>query len=686
MKIAGSPKYQMVYTTTRLFYVHKSGERKMRVTARMELRKELVGGFRLFLASILTVFFILSADAFCYASSLSLQWDAESDPSVTGYKVYYQEDSSSQPFQGLAPIDVNNQTTATISGLDPAHAYYFAVTAYNASGVESSYSNIANIPEMTPPTVSLGSPASNTTVSGTVSVAASASDNVGVTKVEYYVNGVLQATDTSAPYVYSWNTSALASGSYTLLAKAYDAAGNVGQSSAVAVTVVNDTTPPTISLTTPADSAVVSGTVTIAANAGDNVAVSKVEFYENGVLLFAGNTTPYSFSWNTTSVANGSYTLVAKAYDTAGNIGQSSNVSVTVNNVVSDTTAPTVSAFTLPSTATSLTVAISSFTASDNVGVTGYLVTESASAPSAGDTGWSASAPATFTFSVAGSKTAYAWARDAVGNVSAAKSSSIAITLSDTTAPTVSVFTLPSAASSLTVAISSFTASDNIGVTGYMVTESASVPAAGITGWSASAPAMFTFSAAGSRTAYAWARDAAGNVSAAKNSSVAITLPDTTAPTVSAFTLPSATTSLTVAISLFTASDNIGVTGYLVTESASAPAASDAGWSASAPVAFTFSAAGSKTVYAWAKDAAGNVSAAKSSSVSITLPVAPTPLTISDALAALQIAVSRVQPTHDQITRLDVAPYINGTSQPDGKIDIGDVIVILGKVTGKIAL
>jgi hypothetical protein len=77
-----------------------------------------------------------------------------------------------------------------------------------------------------------------------------------------------------------------------------------------------------------------------------------------------------------------------------------------------------------------------------------------------------------------------------------------------------------------------------------------------------------------------------------------------------------------VPISAFTATDNIGVTGYMITESAAAPSSGAAGWSATAPTSFTFSAAGTKTAYAWAKDAAGNVSAAKSAAVTITLPVA----------------------------------------------------------------
>ena len=91
-----------------------------------------------------------------------------------------------------------------------------------------------------------------------------------------------------------------------------------------------------------------------------------------------------------------------------------------------------------------------------------------------------------------------------------------------------------------------------------------------------------------------------------------ITLPDTTAPTVGAFTLPATATSLTVPVSSFTATDNVGVTGYLITTSATAPLASAAGWSATAPTSVTAPAAGSRTFYAWAKDAAGNVSASRS--------------------------------------------------------------------------
>ena len=150
---------------------------------------------------------------------------------------------------------------------------------------------------------------------------------------------------------------------------------------------------------------------------------------------------------------------------------------------------------------------------------------------------------------------------------------------------------------------------------------SATAPAATATGWSATAPTSFTFSTEGSKTAYAWAKDAAGNVSAARTATVTITLPDVAAPTVGTFTLPATATALTVPVSGLAATDNFGVTGYLITESATTPAATASGWSTTAPANFTFSGEGSKTAYAWAKDAAGNVSAARTAAVTITLPV-----------------------------------------------------------------
>ncbi|MGZ3457806.1 MAG: Ig-like domain-containing protein, partial [Archangium sp.] len=94
-----------------------------------------------------------------------------------------------------------------------------------------------------------------------------------------------------------------------------------------------DTTAPTTSITAPTSGATVSGTaVTVSASASDNVGVSKVEFYVDGSLIATDTTSPYSISWNSTGVTNGSHTLTSRAYDAAGNTGTSTGLSVTVNN------------------------------------------------------------------------------------------------------------------------------------------------------------------------------------------------------------------------------------------------------------------------------------------------------------------------------------------------------------------
>ena len=190
--------------------------------------------------------------------------------------------------------------------------------------------------DTTPPTVSITSPAAGATVSGTVSVTASATDNVGVAGVQLRLDGAnLGAEDTTAPYSVAWDTTTAATGSHTLTAVARDAAGNLGTAPPVSVTVLNgtptDTTPPTVSITSPAAGATVSGTVSVTASATDNVGVAGVQLRLDGANLGAEDTTaPYSVAWDTTTAATGSHTLTAVARDAAGNTTTSSPVTVTV--------------------------------------------------------------------------------------------------------------------------------------------------------------------------------------------------------------------------------------------------------------------------------------------------------------------------------------------------------------------
>jgi phosphatidylserine/phosphatidylglycerophosphate/cardiolipin synthase-like enzyme len=98
-------------------------------------------------------------------------------------------------------------------------------------------------PDSTPPTVSLTAPSGGSTVSGTVTISANSTDNVGVAGVQFKVDATVVGDDTAAPYSVSWNTAAFSNGSHTVTAIARDAAGNTAQAS-VTVTVSNTAPPP----------------------------------------------------------------------------------------------------------------------------------------------------------------------------------------------------------------------------------------------------------------------------------------------------------------------------------------------------------------------------------------------------------------------------------------------------------
>ncbi|WP_426756127.1 extracellular catalytic domain type 1 short-chain-length polyhydroxyalkanoate depolymerase [Myxococcus sp. Y35] len=97
--------------------------------------------------------------------------------------------------------------------------------------------------DTTPPTVNVTAPAGGATVSGTVNVTADAADAVGVTRVEFLVNGEVVSTDTQAPYAFAWNSTVVSNGQHTLGARAFDAAGNQATDNDTVVTVSNSGSP-----------------------------------------------------------------------------------------------------------------------------------------------------------------------------------------------------------------------------------------------------------------------------------------------------------------------------------------------------------------------------------------------------------------------------------------------------------
>src|SRR5216684_478552 len=154
-------------------------------------------------------------------------------------------------------------TLATYSNLNAATGYQqvsFDVTSYKGQtiqvylvGTEDSQKQTSFVvddfalnattsgtTDTTPPTTPVTAPANGATVSGTVTISATASDNVGVTKMEIYIDGALKTSNTNLTSIsYSWNTTTYSNGSHAIVSKAYDAAGNVGTSATITVTVSN---------------------------------------------------------------------------------------------------------------------------------------------------------------------------------------------------------------------------------------------------------------------------------------------------------------------------------------------------------------------------------------------------------------------------------------------------------------
>ena len=188
-----------------------------------------------------------------------------------------------------------------------------------------------------PPSVSISSPADGATVSGPVAITAIATDDNGVTQVEFFVDGTSIGVGTNGGDGWSvtWDTTSVIDGSYTLSATATDTGGKTASDS-ISVTVQNGTTtdtPPTVSITAPADGATVSGSVTVTADATDDNEGLQVEFFVGSTSIGIDNdgSDGWTASWVTTDFSDGEYTVEATATDSIGQTATDS-ATVTVDN------------------------------------------------------------------------------------------------------------------------------------------------------------------------------------------------------------------------------------------------------------------------------------------------------------------------------------------------------------------
>lgn len=188
------------------------------------------------------------------------------------------------------------------------------------------------------PTVSITSPTASAALRGTVAVTADATDNISVSRVDFYIdNSPTPAQSVTIPntgtstYQFNWNTTTVPNANHTITAKAVDGSGGVSNPAST-VTVNVDNALPVPTITSPTNGQVINGTAfNITATATDNVAVTKVEFVVDATTPVADTTSPYILPLNTTTLTNAAHQLTVRAYDAAGNIG-TQTISFTVDN------------------------------------------------------------------------------------------------------------------------------------------------------------------------------------------------------------------------------------------------------------------------------------------------------------------------------------------------------------------
>jgi chitodextrinase len=619
-------------------------------------------------------------------TSVTVAWASSTDNvAVVGYSVYVDG----------TPAGTTANTNFTAGGLACGSTHTVAVDAVDAAGNHSTRTSMSASTspclDTTPPTVSVTSPAGGATVSGTVPVTATASDNVAVASVEFWVDGTKVATDTSAPYSYSWDTTQVAGGAHTLVVKAVDSSTN-STSATVGVTVSNSpcvTSSPSWQNTamlspdgtfdvafdaTPsaADIDAVTGLSATTALSYSDLAVT-ARFNSTGTIdainggaYAAANAVPYSGGSTyhfraAVNVPNHSYSLYVTApgkpetpvaLNYAFRTGQTSvsalsdwavtaadgshqtcGLAVTNPNDMTAPNAPTGVAKT-SSTQTSLSLSWAAST--DNVGTTGYTVYVNGAASSAAAgtsrTVSGLSCGSTYTVGVD--------AYDAAGNHSAQTSTTMSTSACpDTTAPSTPTNLTKTGSTQTSLALSWSASTDNVGVTGYTLyvngaqvgtTTGTSMSAAGLTCGTTYTVAVDAF-------------DAAGNHSAkASISATAAACSDTTPPTTPTGLATSAVGHTSITLSWTASTDNVGVSGYRLYLGSS-----QVGTSSSISYVFSGLSCGtSYTLGVAALDAAGNVSGTATLSAAAAACSPPPPsgsctTTISSGLAtAIQSAAA----------------------------------------------
>lgn len=258
---------------------------------------------------------------------------------------------------------------------DPA----IAIPRFSGSGGSGGGSGGGATTDTTKPDVKWSSPTGGSTVSGTITIAANATDNVGVTNVSFLVDDAIKGSDATSPYSLSYDTRNLTNGAHIFQARAVDAAGNVALTGKVTLTISNstvDTTPPSRPTNITSTSQTTNSISLSWSPSTDNISSSaqiKYQVSRNGTALTttSAGSTVYTDS-GLAPATTYSYTLVA--IDTAGNRSSASAAftKATKSLNCAKPTAPTT--FTSNSTTTAVVLAWSAVAAPSGCSIKNYVV------------------------------------------------------------------------------------------------------------------------------------------------------------------------------------------------------------------------------------------------------------------------------------------------------------------------
>ncbi len=199
-----------------------------------------------------------------------------------------------------------------------------------------SYCDIPEVPDITPPVVTIIYPVTGVILSANTNVVIGAVDDDMVTKVWYYLDGIKMGEVKKEPYEIPLDISSLERRTnHVIQAGAVDNSGNTGYSEQIIFTVAEtpDIVPPTVQIMHPQAGQTVRDTVKIVAYATDDRAIQKVGFFIDGDSVGVDYSYPYSYEWDTKAYADTidtDHNIFVKAFDTGNNSAVSAVMTVTV--------------------------------------------------------------------------------------------------------------------------------------------------------------------------------------------------------------------------------------------------------------------------------------------------------------------------------------------------------------------